>query len=329
MKEMTSYNHRVEVVPITLETHPNPEIDTLSIVKIWGYQVVVKTDDWASKDRGAYLVPDSVASNLSIFDFLGEKKRIRVRKFGGAMSQGLLVPAPEGAEIGDDVAEALGVTRYITDEERLASHSEYGESFSVPWQISVLPQYDVENWYRYQDEFEEGESVVVTEKIHGSNIRFTYDEGTETMFVGSHHQWKRPELGSIFWACLDENAWAREFCEDNPTLMLIGELIGNQGKFDYGVKSKQRPGFRVFDVWDKTNHKFLSYIHMTGNLGLSFDKFVPCLYNGPYDIEKVKVYADGTTWLNGAKHIREGCVVAREDSSLKLKIVSNDYYLKS
>ena len=328
---MAVSNHQVMVVPVELEPHPNPEIDTLSLVRIWGYQVVVKTADWEGVDRGAYLVPDSVAGNLPIFDFLGEKKRIRVRKFGGEMSQGLLVPAPEYTEIGDDVAEELGVTRFITDEERKANNDQYdGEPFTVPWTITVLPEYDMENWYRYGEEFCAGEIVVVTEKIHGSNIRFTYDSDSNTMFVGSHHGWKRPELGSIFWACLDQNEWVQEWCEDHPDYMLVGELVGNQGKFDYGVKNKQRPGFRVFDIWDKANHCYISYPHMTSDFGLmDADQFVPCLYYGPYDTERVRGYANGTTWVGGAKHIREGCVVSREDSSLKLKIVSDAYYLKS
>ena len=326
---MAVSNHRVEIIPVVLENHPNPDIDTLSIVRVWGYTVIVKTADWENVDRGAYLVPDSVASNLPVFDFLGEKKRIRVRKFGGSMSQGLLVSAPEGSEIGDDVAEILGVSRFITDEERKLSHSEYEEPFMVPWTISVLPEYDVENWYRYGDEFVEDEIVYVTEKIHGSNVRFTYDGESETMFVGSHHSWKRPELGSLFWACLDNNDWVRDFCKENSHLMLVGELVGNQGKFDYGVKSKQRPGFRVFDVWDKINHKYLSFLELQNDLGLSDNDIVPLLYNGPYNADFIKQYADGVTLVNGAKHIREGIVVAREDSSLKLKIVSNDYYLKS
>ena len=37
--------HRVEVVPVVLEQHPNA--DKLSIVKVRGWQCVVATSDWA------------------------------------------------------------------------------------------------------------------------------------------------------------------------------------------------------------------------------------------------------------------------------------------
>ena len=326
---MAVSNHQTIVIPVELEPHPNPEIDTLSIVRWHGFQVVVKTSEWEGIDRGAYLVPDSVVSNLPMFDFLGDKKRIRVRKFGGAMSQGLLVKAPEGSEIGDDVVEELGITRYITDEERKANNDAYGESFDLPWEIRVLPEYDLENWYRYGDEFVEDEIVVLTEKIHGSNVRFTYNEESDTMFVGSHHQWKRPELGSLFWACLDSNPWVEEFCRAHPNLMIIGELAGNQKKFDYGVFNKQRPDIYIFDMFDKTTHTYMPYFQMINDMELDNDKFVPCLYNGPYNAAFVKEYANGATWVSGAKHIREGVIVAREDSTLKMKIVSDQYYLKS
>ena len=102
--------HRVEVVPVTLETHPNAE--TLSIVRVWSYTVVVKTADWQGLTRGAYIPPDSVVPDNETFAFLGGKTRITVRRFRGVISYGLLVPAPEGAQIGDDVAERIRVTHY-------------------------------------------------------------------------------------------------------------------------------------------------------------------------------------------------------------------------
>jgi len=75
--ETTNSTHRVEIVPVVLEKHPNA--DTLSIVHIDGYQVIVKTADWPvigaggpsctdsshgggtpSSQLGAYIPPDSL-----------------------------------------------------------------------------------------------------------------------------------------------------------------------------------------------------------------------------------------------------------------------------
>src|SRR3990167_2192296 len=108
---MADSTHKVEIVPIKLEPHPNA--DKLSLVKIHGYTCVVNTNDWAGKDEAAYVCPDSlVDTKRPEFAFLGDRPRITVRRFRGIFSQGLLVPAPEGSQIGDDVAEQLGVTKY-------------------------------------------------------------------------------------------------------------------------------------------------------------------------------------------------------------------------
>ena len=40
---------------------PHPNADSLSIVKVWGYEVVVRSADWAGIDRAVYIVPDSWA----------------------------------------------------------------------------------------------------------------------------------------------------------------------------------------------------------------------------------------------------------------------------
>ncbi|MHA2063037.1 MAG: RNA ligase family protein [Candidatus Thorarchaeota archaeon] len=51
---------RVDVVPVHLEVHPNA--DTLSLVRVMGYTVVVKTAEWKDGDLGAYIPPDSLVS---------------------------------------------------------------------------------------------------------------------------------------------------------------------------------------------------------------------------------------------------------------------------
>ncbi|MBA2655546.1 MAG: hypothetical protein H0U70_01000 [Tatlockia sp.] len=50
---------KVEVVPINLEPHPHA--DTLSILKVYGYTVCVRTADWKDKKIGAYIPPESIA----------------------------------------------------------------------------------------------------------------------------------------------------------------------------------------------------------------------------------------------------------------------------
>ena len=63
--------------------------------------------------------------------------------------------------------------------------------------------------------------------------------------------------------------------------------------------------------------------------------FVPTLYRGPFDLEKIKALVDGPSTVEGAKHLREGVVirpVVERDvwglGRLQLKLVSNSFLEK-
>lgn len=208
--EAAKSTHRVEVVPVVLEPHPNA--DRLSVVKVWGYTCVVATDDWKGVDRAAYLPPDSVADcTRPEFAFLRQKPvfsadgqlvgrvddesitsaRVRAKKLRGVLSFGLLVPAPAGAAVGDDVAARLGVTHYDPDVKRAQGKSGLkfgGEVEKAPDVYHV--KYDLEAGRRYaQLLFAPGEPVLVTEKIHGANARYVFHAGR--MYCGSRTEWKK------------------------------------------------------------------------------------------------------------------------------------------
>src|SRR4051812_4222851 len=124
-RESVKSTHKVEVVPVRLEKHPNA--DRLSVVRVFGYQVCTPTAEWLDRPAidaegarlGAYVPPDSlVPVSRPEFAFLADKARqdgmarIKAQKLRGVVSFGLLVAAPAGARVGDDVAGLLGVEHY-------------------------------------------------------------------------------------------------------------------------------------------------------------------------------------------------------------------------
>lgn len=332
-EEPKKHTHRVEVVPIVLEPHPDPETTMLSLARVYDFTVVVRTQDWEGVPFGAYIQPDSVVPDTPEFEFLGKNKRITVRRFRGVYSQGLLMPAPEGSKVGDDVSDLMGITRYEPRE----NVTMYGHSVRGP--EGVFPKYDVENWAKFNVLFDDGEEVIVTEKIHGANARFKMTPEDE-MFCGSRTQWKKEHKDDLWWKCLDKNPWIRAFCEKNRTYTLYGEVFGNVQNLKYGAEQND-VFFRAFDVWDNANNRFLTWPEL-GELQVPGEHsyltvspyWVPTLYVGPYDKEKIRELADGNTLIPGAEHIREGIVVhprreRYEDflgDRLKLKLVSNKYY---
>lgn len=299
-----------------------------------------------------------------------KRRRITARKFRGEWSEGMLMSASElrtdhqlGKDyaVGSDVSDAIGVTHYDPDEGREDSDVQasapkrkfrYPRSFrgwvkfvvrffknggsvkeatrDVPF---ILPEYDVDALKNYNGTFVPGETVVVTEKIHGQNARFVYLDGQ--MYAGSKSQWKLPGGNDNWNKALRQNPWITKWCIKHPGFAMYGEITPTQKGFDYGTKFVMQ--FFLFDIRtpDGVWMNFDNYNDLGNDLELFNDHMVPVLYYGPYDHDLIAKLVDGPSEVPGAKHIREGAVVttaierkARGLSRAQLKIVSNAYLAK-
>ena len=316
--------HRVEVVPVVLE--PHPDADSLSIVHVFaGYTVVVRTADWQGRELGAYVPPDSlVDTTRPEFAFLadgkGARKRIKVKKLRGVVSMGLLIPAPPGAELGDDLGPALGVERY----EAPVPTSTSGEAAPAP--RGRHPAYDVEELRRYAELFVPGEPVWVTEKIHGANARWCFVDGE--MHAAARGEWKLRADEVIWWQALARTPEIEAWCREHPEWTVYGEVYGRVQDLRYGVQSGVRAV--VFDLLPPAGHWLAA--EEARALGESLP-WVPILARGePFELERVLAHAEGPSLMPGAEHVREGCVVKplqeRFDSGLGrvcLKVIGNGY----
>lgn len=312
--------HRCDVVQVHLETHPNA--DTLSIVRIWGYVVVVRTADWAEGQLAAYVVPDSIVDpSRPEFSSLRGHERIRVKRLRGIVSQGLLVPAPSGAREGDDVAEQLGIRRW----EPLIAPESTPQAGSAP--PGIYPVYAVESWHRYRHLLEAGEGVVVTEKIHGANIRAVWRDGR--IWVGSRTEWKRPDCdGCLHLDAVQRAPWVHAWCREHEGYALYGEVYGRVSELRYGLGDERE--IRAFDVLDPSGQWV--------DVGVFWrmvpeDHRVPYLCSGDYSAALLAEMAEGPSRVPGADHVREGCVIRpaheRTDPEIGrviLKLVGNGYH---
>jgi RNA ligase (TIGR02306 family) len=322
--EMKKSTHKVEVVPVVLESHPNA--DTLSIVKVFGgYTVCVRTADWEGKTLGAYIPPDSIVdSSRPEFAFLAGHERIKVKKLRGIVSMGLMIPAPEGARAGDDVAEHFNVTHYEPPEPLIAG----GDVVMAP--NGFHPNYDVDSLRRYAHLFTEGEPVWITEKIHGANARFCCVDGQ--MFAGSRTTWKKYDRNNLWWKCLEQYPEVVAFCQLNPDVTVYGEVYGAVQSLKYGTKAGELR-LAVFDLLRGTQ-----WIDPNAALTIAPElPWVPRLSKShSFSIESVLALAEGKSLIPGADHIREGIVVKpiteRTDPEIGrvcLKVVSNAYLEKA
>jgi tRNA-binding EMAP/Myf-like protein len=369
-------HHRVEVIRIK-EVKPHTNADKLEIVPIEGYQAVVGKGQYKVGDLAYYIPPDSVVPVRPEFEFLwkgpleGEvpvkRRRITAKRLRGEWSEGLLMPAPDGFVEGKDVAEALGITHYDApeDEEPTKSTGIRRRKIPTTWRGWVnfikmwirgerreggpvgLPTYDVEAMKKYMNVFQEGEQVIVTEKIHGSNARYSYVKGFfgyGHMYAGSRNLWKSIDSTCAWRRALKDNPWIEVWCKAHPGYALYGEITPTQKGYDYGSGDKVQ--FFLFDVrlpngnWADDQDPVFTGSNVPGVPSESPSSYaallqinsVPRLYQGPFSLETIKSFVDGPSEIEGAKHIREGVVVKAEPNRYahnlgraQLKIVSNNF----
>lgn len=355
-------SHTADVVRLgKIENHPDPETINLGVVKVYDYQVVVNKNQWKENDLAVYIFPDTlVPLELEEFAFLRKEgkpkiqERIRVKRLRGAWSEGLLIPAPEGMNEGDDAWERLKLERYqppISGKKGNGRPANLDSEFGTGggWEEGPdharLPfsKYDLENWKKFNYLFEDGEHVIITEKIHGSNAKYLFHDGR--MYCGSRSGWRTEyslkgmnqekvyDRGNIWWQALEQNPWIEEFCKLHEGFMLFGEVFGQVMDLKYGA-GKNQIFFRGFDVFDTQNRKWIDNCDLFTFLVDDFgeETMAPTLYVGPYSKEKVLECTDGPSLIPGADHVREGCVIkpTREridprHGRIALKNVSNLY----
>ena len=326
--------HKVEIVPVVLEKHGNA--DSLSVVNVFGgYPCCVRTADWSGKTLAAYLPPDSVVDvTRPEFAFLASgtktKHRIRAKKLRGVQSFGLLMPAPDGAQLGDDVAAFYGVEHY---EPEIKGACTGGEAESAPGMLSQYPKYDIDAMRRYTNVFTPGEPVYVSEKIHGANARYSWFDGR--MWCGSRTEWKKEIADNLWWRALANTPSIRAFCEANPGSLLYGEVFGQVQNLKYGA-GRNDVWFAAFDIL-RTNGQFDNppeFIAACQRHGVAR---VPVIAMGvPFDINQIYGWADGQSLVEGADHFREGCVVKpmaerwhQAVGRVVLKVVGAEYLEKA
>jgi RNA ligase (TIGR02306 family) len=342
---MSNSTHEVTIVPIVLERHPNA--DSLSICNVFGgYTCVLRTEDWQGVKYGAYLPPDSVVDTTRPeFSFLVPKAkadgthRVKAMKLRGVVSFGLMVPAPEGSKLSQDVAKELGVTHYeppLPGESKGQGLITGGETAKAPNLNS--PKYDLDSFRKYYYLLEPGEKVWVTEKIHGCSARYVYDG--ENMHCGSKNEWKKEypdythitmdwlrervinkETGvvdeercvqiydklhnqsktqNLWWKALSQNPEVEKWCRDNPNKILYGEVYGQVQNLKYG---QQGLAIAIFDVMSEG--RWLNAEEARD--AAPNVPWVPFIGIYDYDFAVVVAASDGKSLI--ADHYREGCVV--------------------
>ena len=340
MSNTSIYVERVNSV----EKHPNA--DRLDVLRVGFYQVVTQRDAYKVGDPVVYfppdcLIPQSVADSLGVTNYLKHaiypgdlvKSRCRVgaARIRGIPSYGFVSKVPTCVNFADVNTFYQGA--HYTPPERSDG---MGEAESE-W--ATFPRYtDIQHYQRYAYDLIMGEEVVITEKIHGTNVRMGYVRDRQGQFVlaaGSKNVNRKCSPKCMYWAFMtpEIQALLKEVSGDQHNVVLYGEIFG-QGVQDmtYGQDGKS---FRAFDIavdgeyWDPIMFEITCKNYNV--------PMVPVLYSGPVSPDIVDLCTNGestfkvTQGFNG----REGCVIKPVrpryvgDRRVILKSVSVDYLSRS
>ena len=290
-------------------------------------------------ERGVYFPADTILTDEWVKTFEVDHlvrggNRVGRCRLRGEPSFGLAVGIPEGQDwaLSQNVAEFFDATKWEPDPDKATDPD------AAPYDSEIDPHFikytDIQNGLLLYGKILPNEEVVATEKIHGKNCRVGLVKGL--LCAGSRTIRKDPEKeGGIFWDVAGMEPVRRLLAAMEETqcktVILYGEIYG-QGvqSLHYGCNKKK--GFRAFDVY--VDGEFLDFHGFADLCDLHGVERVPVIYQGPFDLEKIKEASVGRSTIPGANNIREGVVVRpaveRRDPALGrvvLKFISTEYDL--
>jgi RNA ligase (TIGR02306 family) len=307
----------VEVVQVK-DVRPHPNADTLDICTIHeGYPVIFKRGYFKEGDLAVYFPVDSTfPQDEQQWEFLGKQRRVRAKKLRGVFSMGLLATNSSFHALGEDVRDFYGVRRWedVQAEQGAYRGASQTDGLEVPAPDCALPGvYDLEGYRKFGKQWfaDPDERVVITEKIHGQNLRAVYWNGK--LHVGSRTRWLAygdPEREST-WSRVAKRYALEAKLSAMPGIVVFGESYGNNADMPYGVKRHETgDALVVFDMWDPfALWGFHAYDDLRERCAALELPMAPELYVGPLPPDAVLLHlAEGNTTLGG-NHVREGWVM--------------------
>lgn len=184
-------NYKVPYTTI-LEIVPHTNAERLEVARVYGFQVIVRKNQYKVGDRVIYIPIDSVLPKwLEDHLFPADSKiklhssRVRQIRIRGLASQGMLIEAKGIIEqycnggigsdnliLEQDYAPVLGVTKYEPPSPGFAQTQGKDKQRNKSYEHPLFHKYNgLDNIKWFPDLFKEGEEVVIQEKLHGTNAR--------------------------------------------------------------------------------------------------------------------------------------------------------------
>lgn len=318
---------------ISVENVPNS--DNLDVVKILGWNVVTKRNEFKIGDICVYIQIDTILPDKPEFEFMRSKHfRIKTIRLRGQISQGICFPGKilinygiSSVNIGDDVSDVLGVIHY---EKPIPIQIQGMIRCRLPYGISKTDEERIENCENIVNEIQ-GENVYITTKLDGTSATYAMKDGD--FHVCSRNNSYKEDVSNIYWTIAKKYNLMEKLQVYN--IAIQGEIVGPgiQGN-KMGLKEVD---FYVFNVINLENMLYYNFIQVCEIYKLFGVKMVPIEYIGPFtfNIQLLKEMAHGQ--YEGTKNLKEGIVVRSTEERYSnilrgrtsFKIVDPVYLLKN
>lgn len=352
-------NWKVSKEKIQIFTHPTA--DKLQLGKVGSYQVVVQKDNYKDGDIVVFAPEKSVLTGNLLKEYetylVGPNKdRVKSIRLRNEISSGIIIPQHlisnfDELPIGEDISEKLGITKYEPPIPQQLSGQV--KTFEMPF----VGQHDCEHANVYVNDLKDGERVVITEKLHGSQFILAHSFADNETIISSKGLLKsgfhiEESDTNTYWVAAKNDSLIQKIKESflSGVVQIFGEVIPIQKGYSY---DQDKPTVRIFDI--RHNGKSLPYDTVPDNFR---SLWVPVLFDGELNLDKreVVIYSDEDSGIHQSKidyilpkfitdlskgkelvsgknlHIREGVVLrpyvdrcAKDGAKLRLKIINPAY----
>lgn len=352
---MEEQEHKSERALATIreieEIKPIEGADQIEAARVGGWWVVVKKGEFAVGDLGVYFEIDSFLPQRPEFEFLrkssfrknwdgSEGFRLKTIRLRGQLSQGLLLPvlniyndivdfpAGQTLEIGLDVTERLGVTKW---EKPLSPQLSGVARGNFPSFVPKTDENRIQNLGRQRPQMQEARGWIVREKLDGSSMSVYLNDGV--FGVCSRNLDLKETEDNAFWQMARRENMEESLRRIAPVfgLAIQGELVGP------GIQGNPYklpiPQFYVFGVYDIFRKFYLSDSEMcviASEMGLRTVPKYTEVFNLPDTTEEILGMSERKSLINHNVDA-EGCVwrhYNKDGLKYSFKAISNAYLLK-
>ena len=328
MRKLVTIQEIAEILPIE-------KADRIETVRVLGWYVVVKKGEFKVGDKVVYAEIDSKFPEKEEFEFLENSNyRVKTVRLRGQVSQGLCLPLdilPEGCyEVGDEVTELLGVTKYeapIPAELRAKTKGRFPSFLQETEETRVQLLQDRLTKFK-------GVRTVITEKLDGFSSTFYFNEGE--FGVCSRTLDLLEDDKNTYWQMARKYDIESKLRKLGRNIALQGETIGaGIKKNKYGFEDSEKD-LRLFNIYDIDKAEYVGFLEFTELARQLEIPTVPVIDDNFVlidNIDKLVELSRGRSVLNPKVH-REGVVikgfeeVSDGGERLSLKAISPDFLIK-